>query len=135
MDVDIYDSSDRMRGETGSPERQLWCAVIGRALHDATDNIATVSGLAERFNIREDARAWFLDNGNDFRIACESAGYDPDYLRSRILSLIDKQRSPPPQARALAPATQSSDRSTPPCACRARRDHHHDRIAHRVVEQ
>ncbi|HZL58900.1 MAG TPA: hypothetical protein VFC38_04310 [Stellaceae bacterium] len=71
-----------------SAERQLWCAVVGRALQDALDQIATIPAPAERQKIREDARDWFVSNGREFRIACESAGYDPDYLRTRILSLI-----------------------------------------------
>lgn len=71
-----------------SAERQLWCAVVDRAMQDAMDRIATVSGPHERLRLREEARQWFLRNGDDFRAACESAGYDPDYLRSRILSMI-----------------------------------------------
>ncbi len=81
--------NDREEAGARSPERQLWCAVVGRALQDAMDRIATVSGTAERLRIREDARAWFLRNSPDFRMACESAGYDPDHLRMRILHLID----------------------------------------------
>jgi hypothetical protein len=71
-----------------SAERQLWCAVLDRAMQDAMDRIATVSGPHERQKLRQEAREWFLRNGDDFRAACESAGYDPDYLRSRILSMI-----------------------------------------------
>jgi hypothetical protein len=62
--------------------------VLDRALQDAMDRIATVSGPVERQRLRQDARDWFLRNGQDFRAACESAGYDPDFLRQRILSMI-----------------------------------------------
>jgi len=72
-----------------SAERQLWCAVLDRALQDAMDRIATVSGPHERQKLRQEAREWFLRNGDDFRVACESAGYDPDYFRSRALSMIE----------------------------------------------
>src|SRR5579864_881865 len=72
-----------------SAERQLWCAVLDRAMQDAMDRIATVSGAHERDKLREEAREWFLRNGDDFRSACESAGYDPDYFRSRVLSMIN----------------------------------------------
>ena len=71
-----------------SAERQLWCAVLDRAMQDAMDRIATVSGAHERHKLREEAREWFLRNGDEFRSACESAGYDPDYLRNRVLSMI-----------------------------------------------
>ncbi len=73
-----------------SAERQLWCAVLDRAMQDAMDRIATVSGPHERQKLRQEARDWFLRNGQDFRAACESAGYDPDYLRSRILAMIGR---------------------------------------------
>ncbi len=73
-----------------SAERQLWCAVLDRAMQDAMDRIATVSGPLERQKLRQEARDWFFRNGDDFRVACESAGYDPDYLRSRILSMIGR---------------------------------------------
>lgn len=88
MQIQIIEGSDRARVENHSAERRLWCAVINRALQDAVDRIATVSGPVQRRKIREDAREWFVRNGREFRAACESAGYDPDYLRSRILSLI-----------------------------------------------
>lgn len=88
MQVQAIETFDRGTAADHSAERQLWCAVIDRALHDALDHIATVSGPAERRKIREDARGWFLRNSREFRIACESAGYDPDDLRPRILSMI-----------------------------------------------
>ena len=78
--------------------------MIGRAVQDATDHIATVSGPSERQRIRDDARTWILHNGLDFRAACHSAGYDPDYLRSRILTMMAQ-----PLAQAVAqPLAQSA---------------------------
>lgn len=71
--------------EDGGAERQLWCAVLGRAVLDATDHVAAIGGEVSRRRIREDARGWIIGNGPDFRTACEAAGYDPDYLRDRLL--------------------------------------------------
>lgn len=71
-----------------SRERQLWCAVIGRALQDALDDVATVSSHLLRAQIREDARNWFIRNGADFQAACNAAGYDPGVLRPRVLRMI-----------------------------------------------
>ncbi|MGO8920217.1 MAG: hypothetical protein ACLQJR_30325 [Stellaceae bacterium] len=88
MHIQVSESFDHATREDRSAERQLWCAVIDRALHDAMDSVAAVSAPGERLKIREEARRWFLRNGSSFRIACEGAGYDPDYLRTRILSLI-----------------------------------------------
>ncbi len=71
-----------------SPERQLWCAVISRALQDALNDVATVSNLFRRGQIRDDARSWFIQNDADFQAACNAAGYDPSVLRPRVLRLI-----------------------------------------------
>jgi hypothetical protein len=70
--------------------RQLWCAVIGRAVLDATDRVAAVSDSHSRRRIRDEARRWFSSNDSDFRYACESAGYDPDYLRLRVLRMLEE---------------------------------------------
>ena len=69
-------------------ERQLWCAVLGRAVQDATDHVGAVSEPEMRRRIRDEARRWFKTNCADFRHACESAGYDPDYLRVRVLAIM-----------------------------------------------
>ncbi|MDE2165263.1 MAG: hypothetical protein KGJ66_02860 [Alphaproteobacteria bacterium] len=74
-----------------SPERQLWCAVISRALQDALNDVATISSPPLRDQICEDARNWFIRDGVDFRAACNSAGYDPITLRSRVLRMIGDQ--------------------------------------------
>jgi hypothetical protein len=81
MQFEVIEEGDR----GASAERQLWCAVIERALRDA---VATISPPTECRRVRDAARAWFLANGLEYRAVCESAGYDPDYLRSRILSMI-----------------------------------------------
>jgi hypothetical protein len=70
---------------TNSPERQLWCAILARAVDDALDRVSGVGGHVERARIREDARRWIVQNGGDFRMACEAAGYDPESLRKHIL--------------------------------------------------
>jgi hypothetical protein len=83
-----FDYSERNDAPTGSPERQLWCAVIERALHDALDSVSTISHPPQRQQIREDARRWFVHDDPDFRNAAESAGYDPHTLRHRVLRII-----------------------------------------------
>jgi hypothetical protein len=69
-------------------ERQLWCAVIDRALQDAMDQAGGVAGPLARRRASEDARRWFIQNGADFRQACESAGCDPDQVRGHVLPMI-----------------------------------------------
>ena len=78
-----------------SPERQLWCAVLERAFDDAMDRVAAVSfDSAQHLHLRREAREWFFGNGMEFRDACLAAGFDPDYLRGRILSLIAEAARP-----------------------------------------
>jgi hypothetical protein len=88
MRAQFFEVSDQSTIFGGFAERQLWCAVIDRALQDALDRVAAVSESSERNRIRDDARAWFVRNSSEFRIACESAGFDPDELRTRIISMI-----------------------------------------------
>jgi hypothetical protein len=82
------DDTDYASARSQSAERQLWCAVLDRALEDAMNRVAAASGPRERLKLSREARQWFNLNGTEFRIACESAGYDPDHLRSRILTMI-----------------------------------------------
>ena len=77
--------------DPNAAERQLWCAVIGRALEDALGNVGAVSGDTARARAVEEARAWFSDNDEDFRRVCDAAGYDPDIVRSRALRLIARE--------------------------------------------
>lgn len=84
--AEFIGSSDR--ADPHSPERQLWCAVISRALQDALNDVATVSGIRQREQISTDARRWFVVNDPDFQAACNAAGCDPMALRQRVLRLI-----------------------------------------------
>jgi len=87
--VEFIGRSERILRE--SAERQLWCAVISRALQDALNDVATVSSQLARAQIREDARNWFIRNDLDFQAACNAAGYDPGVLRPRVLRMIDAE--------------------------------------------
>jgi hypothetical protein len=80
--------SDTASAASQAAERQLWCAVLGRAFDDAMDRVTAVSTPGERLKKCLEARQWFVLNGMEFRTACEAAGYDPDSLRSRILPMI-----------------------------------------------
>ena len=73
---------------TQSPERQLWCAVLGRALEDALGNPGGIGEARARSQAVRDARLWFAENGDDFRRACDAAGFEPDLLRDRALRLM-----------------------------------------------
>lgn len=72
-----------------SPERQMWCAVIERALHDASGAAGGVGSPGERARVCEEARRWFVGDSIDFRRTCEAAGLDPDFVRVRALAIIN----------------------------------------------
>jgi len=72
-----------------SRERQLWCAVIERAVQDAIRPDGPGATAPEHVRQREEARRWFADNSHDFRSACDAAGFDPDFLRDRVLRMTD----------------------------------------------
>jgi len=72
-----------------SRERQLWCAVIERAVQDAIRPDAPGGTTPEHARQREEARRWFAENGHDYRVACDAAGFDPDFLRDRVLRMAD----------------------------------------------
>ena len=74
------------------PERQLWCAVIDRALQDATDTRWMEADSARQREVLE-ARQWFIEDGTDYR-AIEQGFVSVTPLRSdmtdhRALTAID----------------------------------------------
>lgn len=85
-----------------SRERQLWCAVIGRAVLDATRPYGPSGQTPEQARARAEAWRWFIENGEDFRKACEAAGFDPDFLRARVLRLGGNGAATIPAAAASA---------------------------------
>ena len=79
----MYDAASH-RGEQ-SRERQLWCAVIFRAVQDATQAHGPAGMSLVQTRERHEAREWFAENGKDYCYACESAGVDSEFLRERVL--------------------------------------------------
>jgi hypothetical protein len=71
----------------GFPERQLWCAVVERALQDAVGPSAMAARAETCRPERQDALQWFLENSRDYQMACDAAGIDPEYLRHHVLTL------------------------------------------------
>ena len=65
------------------PEERLFVAVLSQAAHDA------FSVHVEKFD-REAARAFFMNNGRRFKIICEMAGREPQYVHEKIRKRILK---------------------------------------------
>ncbi|HEV2303061.1 MAG TPA: hypothetical protein VGR91_15955 [Stellaceae bacterium] len=74
----------------GSAERQLWCAVVERAMQDAVGLNAALDRCEARRRERQDALNWFVEGGRDYQMACDAAGVDPVHLRHRVLSLASQ---------------------------------------------
>tara|TARA_R100001086_G_scaffold85261_1_gene41666 strand:+ start:66 stop:518 length:453 start_codon:yes stop_codon:yes gene_type:complete len=78
------------------PEKDLWVAVLTRAVLDACKGPPRLD-LTRRANIshqnhytydRDQAHHFFLKGGPHFRHVCEMAGRDPDYVQQRIRKII-----------------------------------------------
>ena len=79
-----------------SPERDLWVAVLGRALLDAFREAPKLNlnlpvnkthGMYYKYN-RDQARHFFLDGGEYFKEVCEMAGRNPKYVREKARKII-----------------------------------------------
>ena len=85
------------RGDrTTSPEKDLWVAVLGRALLDAFQQPPNLN-LSLRMNKthdmyfkynRDQARHFFLNGGEDFKIICELAGRNYIYVQQKIRKIL-----------------------------------------------
>lgn len=73
-----------IRGETA-----LWRAVITQALMDASSN----SAKDEAKNDKMKALRWLCSNSQDFKTICYYAGYDPVYLKKKIISALSRNCS------------------------------------------
>lgn len=85
-----------------SRERQLWCAVIERAVEDATRRAGWSSLSREQLRDRQEARRWFAENGAHYRMACDSAGIDPDLLRKHVLRMSEAAEADEAATHAVA---------------------------------
>ena len=81
--------------KSGFAERQLWCAVVERALQDAIGPAAMSARDELRRPERQDALEWFLENGRDYQMACDAAGIDAEYLRHHVLRVAGKRSETP----------------------------------------
>ena len=78
------------------PEKSLWVAVLCRAALDAFKGPPHLN-MDRRANIthknlydfnRDQARHFFLEGGYHFRLICEMAGRNPDYVQAKIRKIL-----------------------------------------------
>ena len=79
-----------------SPERDLWVAVLGRALLDAFQDAPNLNlklkmnrthDMYFKYN-RDQARHFFLAGGDYFTEVCEMAGRDATYVKEKVRKLV-----------------------------------------------
>ena len=78
------------------PEASLWVAVLTRAVLDACKGPpklnmtrhANISHKNQYTYDRDQARHFFMEGGSHFRLVCEMAGRDPDYVQAKIRKVI-----------------------------------------------
>lgn len=72
-----------------TPEQTLWQEVVIQAVIDAlwAGNEFTPRGTyAPAATYRGQASAWIEGNSENYRFACEMAGFDPDFLREAFIA-------------------------------------------------
>ena len=81
-----------------SPERELWIAVLGRALLDAFQDPPNLNlkilmnrtrDMYFKYN-RDQARYFFLHGGSHFKEVCDMAGRNAIYVKEKVRKLILK---------------------------------------------
>jgi len=78
------------------PEKDLWIAVLCRAVLDACKGPPDLD-MTRPANIthknhyhydRDQARHFFMEGGAHFRLICEMAGRNPDYVQTRVRKVL-----------------------------------------------
>jgi len=78
------------------PEKDLWVAVLCRAVLDACKgppnlNMKVPANVAHKSQYqynRDQARHFFLAGGKHFKEICEMAGRNPDYVQARVRKVL-----------------------------------------------
>ena len=82
------------------PEKDLWVAVLYRAVLDACKGPPRLD-LTSRANIshrnhynydRDQARHFFIEGGSHFKLICEMAGRNPNYVQQKIRKVIFRKK-------------------------------------------
>jgi hypothetical protein len=78
------------------PEKSLWVAVLCRAVLDAVKgppdlDMQLPTNVTHKNHYhynRNQARHFFMEGGHHFRLICEMAGRNPDYVQNKIRGVI-----------------------------------------------
>jgi hypothetical protein len=78
------------------PEKDLWVAVLCRAVLDACKGPPDLD-MSRKANVshknhysynKDQAKHFFIEGGSHFRLICEMAGRNPDYVQKRIKKIL-----------------------------------------------
>ena len=78
------------------PEKDLWVAVLCRAVLDACKgppqlNMSKHSNVSHQNQYtydRDQARHFFLEGGSHFRLICDMAGRNPEYVQEKVRKVL-----------------------------------------------
>ena len=66
------------------PEKELWVSVLSRAALDVVRNPSRLE--------RDQASHFFTEGGSHFRLICEMAGRNPDYVQAKMRKYILRKK-------------------------------------------
>ena len=83
-------------GKVSLPEKDLWIAVLCRAVLDACKgppslNMKVPANITHKNNYKfnhEQARHFFMEGGTHFKLICEMAGRNPEYVQARVRKVL-----------------------------------------------
>ena len=78
------------------PEKELWVAVLCRAALDACKgppdlDMTRKANVSHKNNYhynRDQARHFFIDGGYHFRLICDMAGRNPEYVQAKVRKVL-----------------------------------------------
>ena len=81
------------------PEKDLWVAVLCRAALDACKgppalDMTRKANVSHKNNYhynRDQARHFFIDGGYHFRLICDMAGRNPEYVQAKVRKVLLKK--------------------------------------------
>ena len=89
MSFRAYDNKALPLALASSPEIKLWRAVLAAAVEDALrDKFVDYKGYPLTFGIRELERDYFLHPTESFYLVCRYAGYDPEYVKRKMVERL-----------------------------------------------
>ena len=89
-------AAETSAGEVTLPEKDLWIAVLCRAVLDACKGPPDLDMTRKanrsheslyHYN-RDQARHFFMEGGSHFRLICELAGRNPGYVQNKVRKVI-----------------------------------------------